>query len=215
MTTWSKCSWLCGVVYLCTVLMVALPESAMAQQQCKGKQKNDPGCGGSGGDASGPIYDVAVIGDSGLGESFCSTPLFNPGALDPPILATTPDQSGSGIAYLAIFPRHLSDGGPTLTMDTGAQLADDLRIVIGTNEFGQIVSVQVTGQPEDGKQALAHESEVVQLAQSVTPLIDQPFYVHVDTDHIPVWRLSRHLGGKREQIVGEFCLGDMLYIPRP
>ena len=215
MKKWTRTCFLGGLFFFCASLLLALPGTAVAQPQCKGKYKNDPGCdggpgggGGGGQDTSGPYYEVALIDDAGL---VCDTPLFDPGDQDPPILATTHDLTG----YSARYPRHLSDGGPTLTMDSGAQLADDVRIVVGTNDSGQIVSVQITGQPEIGKEALAHESEVVQLAQSVEPLVDQPFYVHVDTDYIPVWQLTRHLGGKRVEIVGYFCLGDMLYTPQP
>lgn len=172
--------------------------------------KHCTGGGGGGGKESDPRYEVAVI----AGEVVCTTPLFHPGNLATPILANTLELKGPGVGYSAKYPRHLSDGGPTLTMDTGAQLADDITIVVDTNEFGQIVSVQIKGQPEIGKEALAHESEVVQLMQTVDPLVDQPFKVHIDTDSIPVWQLSKHLGGKRVEIVGRFCLGDMLYTPQ-
>ena len=166
--------------------------------------------GGGGGETK-PKYDVSLI----EGEVNCTAPLFNPGELVPPVLATTVDLKGPSVSYSANYPRHLSDGGPTLTMDSGLQLADDIRIIVDTNEFGQIVAVQIKGQPEIGKEALAHESEVVQLTQTVYPLVGQAFTVHVDTDDIPVWQLSRHTGGKRVQIVGRFCLGDMVYTPQP
>ena len=169
------------------------------------------GGGGGGGKENDPSYEVALI----AGDATCATtPLFHPGDLATPILANTLELKGPGVGYSAKYPRHLSDGGPTLTMNTGAQLADDITIVADTNEFGQIVSVQIKGQPEIGKEALAHESEVVQLMQTVDPLVDQPFTVHIDTDSIPVWQLSKHLGGKRVEIVGRFCLGDMLYTPQ-
>ena len=175
-----------------------------------------PACKDDSGDSDGkesdPSYEVALIAGEVM---ICTkTPLFQPGDLAPRILANTLELKGPGVGYSAKYPRHLSDGGPTLTMDTGAQLADDITIVVGTNEFGQIVSVQIKGQPEIGKEALAHESEVVQLMQTVDPLVDQPFIVHIDTDSIPVWQLSKHLGGKRVRIVGRFCLGDMLYTPQ-
>ena len=178
--------------------------------------KGDPNhkhCSGDGGGEteSKPRYDVALI----TGEVSCTTPLFSPGELDTPILASTVDIKGPSVSYSADYPRHLEDGGPTLTMDTGLVLADDLRIIVDTNEYGQIAAVQIKGQPEIGKEALAHESEVVQLMQTVEPLVGQPFTVHVDTDEIPIWQLSRHLGGKRVQIVGRFCLGDMIYTPQP
>jgi hypothetical protein len=176
------------------------------------KHCSNGGGGGSGGGGkeSDPSYEVAFI----AGEVMCVTPLFNPGDLAAPIVATTVERKGRGVGYSAKYPRHLTDGGPTLTMNTGAQLADDVTIIVGTNELGQIVSVQIKGQPEIGQEALAHESEVVQLMQTVDPLVDEPFTVHVDTDFIPVWQLSKHLGGKRVEIVGQFCLGDMLYTPQ-
>ena len=200
---------------LATLFVLAGTYSAPANADCP--HKGDPdhkhcSSGDGGGDKqSKPTYDVALIG----GEVICTAPLFNPGELTPPVLATTVDVKGPGFSYSANYPRHLSDGGPTLTMDTGLQLADDIRLIVETNDFDQIVAIQITGQPEIGKEALAHESEVVQLTQSVDPLVDQPFTIHVDADSIPVWQLSRHLGGKRVQIVGRFCLGDMVYTPRP
>lgn len=166
---------------------------------------------GGGGEESKPKYAVSLIG----GGFNCAAPLFNPGELNPPIFATTVDVKGPSVSYSANFPRHLSEGGPTLTMDSGLQLADDIRIFVDTNDIGQIVAVQIKGQPEIGKEALAHESEVVQLMQTVDPLVSQPFTVRVHTDGIPVWQLSRHTGGKRVQIVGRFCLGDLIYTPQP
>jgi len=77
------------------------------------------------------------------------------------------------------------------------------------------VSVEIKGQPLIGPDSLSHESEIVQLSQSVDPLAAQEFVVHVDTlQPIPMWKLEDHLGGgARVEIVGNFCLGDMVFTP--
>jgi len=68
-----------------------------------------------------------------------------------------------------------------------------------------------------GPDSLSHESEIVQLGQSVDPLADQEFVVHVDSlQPVPMWKLDDHLGGgARVEIVGSFCLGDMVFTPVP
>jgi len=169
-----------------------------------------------------PVYEIAFIADPAVAAGTCMAPLFAPGGLMPPILATTVDlldhQNDTGFwddeAPLVAFPRHLADGGPTLEMDTGVELTDDIRFEIGTNAAEQYVSVQLKGQPLIGVESLSHESEVIELAQSVTPLETQPFTVHVDTSEpVPIWELDDHLGGNRVQIVGYFCLNDLEFTP--
>jgi hypothetical protein len=149
-------------------------------------------------------------------------PLFAPGELNTPIIAATVDlvqhRNATGFvgdsAPMAAFPRHLADGGPTLRLDTGLELTDDIRLLIGTNQAGQFVSVQVKGQPLIGPDSLSHESDVVLFSQSADPLDAEVFMAHVDTlQPIPMWQLAGHLGGDRVQVAGQFCLGDMVFTP--
>jgi len=202
-----------GIVITLFVIAGAFITPADAHCPHNGDYNHQHCSSGDGGssDTSKPKYDVALVS----GEVDCASPIFNPGEPPTSILATTVDLKGPSVSYTAVFPRHLDEGGPTLTMDSGLQLTDDIRIYVTTNEFGQLVAVQVKGQPDIGKEALAHESEVVQLLQSVDPLADEPFTVHVNKPAIPIWQLSRHTGGKRVQIVGRFCLGDLVYTPQP
>lgn len=152
----------------------------------------------------------------------CVAPLFAPADLASPIYATTVDlaehRNDTGFvgdqAPLAAFPRHLTDGGPTLVLDSGAELTDDIRLLIGTDGAGQYVSVQIKGQPLIGAASLSHESEIVQFTQSVNPDETQSFVAHVDSAlPIPMWRLDDHLGGNRVAIAGNFCLGDIVITP--
>jgi len=194
-------------------------------------------CGGGGGGAPSsastpapapdpdPIYQVALIADDAMPADACMAPLFAPADLADPIFATTVNlaqhQNETGFigddAPMLAYPRHLTDGGPTMTLDTAVQMTDDIRILIGTNAAGQFVSVEIKGQPLIGLEPLSHESEIVQLSQSVDPLDTQEFVVHVDTlQPVPMWQLEDHLGGgERVEVVGHFCLGDMVFTPIP
>ena len=169
-----------------------------------------------------PVFEVAVKADSALPENFCSAPLFAPADLAEPILARSVDldqhRGKTGFvgdtASLFAFPRHLVDGGPSLELDSGVKLTDDIRFIVGSNSDGQFVSVQFKGQPLIGPDSLSHESEVVTFDQSVTPLESQEFTIHVDTmQPIPVWELEGHLGGDRTVVVGMFCVEDLVFTP--
>lgn len=168
------------------------------------------------------IYQIGLISDSAMAAGSCMAPLFAPGDLSTPVFATTVDllehRNTTGFegdsAPMAAFPRHLSDGGPILALDTGLELTDDIRLLIGMNQSGQFVSVQVRGQPLIGPDSLSHESDVVLFNQSVDPFDEEVFFAHLDTlQPIPMWELAGHLGGDRVQIAGHFCLGDMAFTP--
>lgn len=191
------------------------------------------GCGGGGYGGGSPtnvpptpepptVYQVSVVSDPALPEGSCTAPLFAPGDLAEQIHAVSANlsqhRSETGFigdtAPLFAFPRHLDDGGPTMTLDSGLELTDDIRFVVETNQDGQYVSVQFKGQPLIGAESLSHESEVVAFSQSVDPLDDQEFVAHVDSmQPIPMWELEGHLGGDRVREVGNFCLGDMVFAP--
>lgn len=190
-------------------------------------------CGGGGGGGmtqtgpvSGPpaptVYEVSLIEDSAAAMASCTAPLFAPGDLAPPIVATTANINGhrnvtgfdDDVAPIAVFPRHAAGGGPVIALDTGIDLTDDIRIIIGTNAPGQYISVQIKGQPLDDANSLDHASEVISLPQNVDPLTSQPFVVHVDTlVPVPMWQLAEPLGGAQVTIAGEFCLGDLVFTP--
>ncbi len=191
-------------------------------------------CGGGGGSGGGTsvaapppriselAYQFALIADIAMPANPCMAPLFAPADLGSPIYATTVDlashQNDTGFigdeAPMAAYPRHLTDGGPTLVLDSGAQLTDDIRLLIGTDAAGQYVSVQIKGQPLIGADSLSHESEIVQFTQSVDPIETQASVAHVDSmQPIPMWELDDHLGGNRVAVIGNFCLGDMTITP--
>lgn len=154
------------------------------------------------GQASDPIYKVDVIAHN---ADLFVAPLYLPTCS-----AFTRDQKGPGVNYSAWFTRH--DLCATVTTSTGYKLTDDISLRVVTDN-GVIVSVQLRGQDVIGKQGIAHETELV----PVTPVIpvESGFILHVDVDNIPVWKLDRHLGGKRVEIVGYISLGDLVYSPNP
>jgi len=191
-------------------------------------------CGGGGGSGNvptpipipdpDPVFQIALIADIAMPMNSCMAPLFAPGDLANPIVATTVDllqhNNDTGFtgdqAPIATFPRHLTDGGPTLTLDSGLELTDDIRLIIGVNQADQFVSVQVKGQPLIGANSLSHASEVILFTQSVDAIDTQAFVAHMDTmQPVPMWELANHLGGAQVQIVGYFCLGDMEFTPIP
>lgn len=125
----------------------------------------------------------------------------------PTCAATTSEQT----SFSALFDRH--DLCATVTTDTGVQLTDDIVIRVNTTK-GLITSVQLFGQDVISEEGIMHESEVVAITPPVAPL-DSGFTVHVHVDNLPIWKLTRHLGGKRVDIVGYISLGDMVYTPQP
>ena len=174
-----------------------------------------PGCGGgSSGDGGsladpeqGPVYEVALIADSALPEGFCPAPLFAPGDLPEPILATS--FPPSEVDPVFVFPTLT----PTLRLDSGLELSLQIRFKIETNQEGQYVAVQFLGRrvPED---EFLHESEWVPFIQSVDPLDNQPFTAHADSlQPIPMWQLDGRFAGDRVEVIGSSCLGDFVFSP--
>ena len=157
--------------------------------------------GGGGGGGSKLIFDVAFEnGDPPI-------PPYQAPTYLPPCLAHT----GGKNNYSALFPRH--DLCATVTTSTGYQLTDDIGVTVNTTK-GLITSVQLRGQDVIGEDGIAHESELVALTPPVAPS-DAGFTLHVHVDNLPIWKLSRHLGGKRVEIVGYISLADMVYTPQP
>jgi len=113
--------------------------------------------------------------------------------------------------YSAVFPRHDLCATVTTSPD-GYQLTDDIVIEVFTTN-GLITSVKLTGQDVIGETGIAHESGVIPITPAVIPYAGG-FTVYVNLDNIPIWKLSRHLGGKRVAIVGYISLGDMKYSPQ-
>lgn len=155
------------------------------------------------GQQSDPLYKVDVIAHN--------ADLFFAPTYLPTCSAQTRDQKGPGINYSAWFPRH--DLCATVTTSTGYRLTDDIVIRVVTDN-GVIVSVQLVGQDVIGKEGIMHETEAVPISPPVIP-VASGFTLHVDVDNIPVWKLDRHLGGKRVEIVGYIGLGDLVYSPNP
>jgi len=148
---------------------------------------------------SGLVYDVSV--ERGIDSFSPQEPVFTPTCL-----ATTPTGG-----YTARFPRH--DPCAVVTTSTGYQITDDISIVVTTTK-GLITSVKLRGQDIIGEDGIMHESEAIPILPPVTPS-PSGFTLHVHADHVPIWKLHNHLGGKRVEIVGYISLWEMIYRPRP
>ncbi len=155
--------------------------------------------GGGGGGGSKLIFDVVFENSE--------VTLYDAPTYLPLCLART----GGKNNYSALFPRH--DLCATVTTSTGRTLTDDIGVTVNTTK-GLITSVQLRGQDVIGEEGIAHESELVALTPPVAPS-DAGFTLHVHVDNLPIWKLSRHLGGKRVEIVGYISLADMVYTPQP
>jgi hypothetical protein len=174
---------------------------------CKGKHKNDPGCGGDdGGSSNGVVFSVWFDTDSAAsGED----------TYLPNCAAQTPASSGNSFATTAIFPRH--DLCATLTTSFGATLTDDIIIQTVTNRSGDVTGVQVTGQDIIGEDGISHESDVLPVTPIVMPE-GLSFTLHVHAADVELWKLDTHRPmkkSKRVEFVGTFSLADMIYIPDP
>ena len=173
------------------------------------KKPDHPSCAGGGGGGgggagnSGIIYTVAVKADPAW---FPTEPTYAPADLDPPCLAETPNERN----FTALYPRH--DLCATVTTSTGAQLTDDITIQVLSHK-GLLTSVQLRGQDVIGEEDIMHESEQVALLPPPEP-DPAGFTIHVHADSLPVWKLRRHLGGKRVEIIGYVSIADMAYIPK-
>lgn len=186
-------------------LLLAFPVEA---HHCKGAHASDPECdgGGGGGSTTEVLYQVDVADDSALDND---ATLYNP-SCD----AFTREQKGPGVSYTAYFDRH--DLCATVTTSpSGETLTDDIVIRVGTNEAGEIVSVQLTGQDVIGKEGVFHESEVVQIDPPVVPSADG-FTIPVNADNLPIWKCDRHTScHNRFEIIGEIAIDQMIYSPAP
>jgi hypothetical protein len=109
----------------------------------------------------------------------------------PTYLPTCTATSGGNNSYTALFDRH--DLCATVTTSTGYQLTDDIVIQVNTTQ-GLITSVQLRGQDVIGEEGIMHESETVAITPPVTPSTSG-FTLHVHVDNLPIWKLTRHLGG--------------------
>ena len=178
---------------------------------CKGGHANDPECdgggGGGGGGGSEVLFEVFV--------QFHNGNTYNSPTYVPVIPAETREQKGPGANYTAWYPRHDLDA--TVTTSTGAMLTDDISIVVKTDEFGDIISIQLFGQDTIGKEGIMHETDELFLANPVTPT-DLGFTLHVHEDDIEVWKLDTHVkknNSQRVESVGFISLDDMEYDPSP
>lgn len=154
---------------------------------------------GKGGGKDKVTFEVSVVNPEAT--------LYNAPTYLPTCTATTPGP----FSYTALFDRH--DLCATVTTSTGYQLTDDIVIEVDTTQ-GLITSVQLRGQDVIGEEGIMHESEAVAITPPVTPS-GAGFTVHVHVDNLPIWKLTRHLGGKRVEIVGYISLGDLVYTPKP
>jgi hypothetical protein len=179
---------------LAAILLLALPGMAV---NCD-KNPSHPSC--SGGGTQGATYTVAVKAD----------PLWSPGPTTPTYAPACAAETPGANSYAALFPRH--DLCATVTTSTGAQLTDDIVIRVPSHQ-GLLTAVQLAGQDVIGEEGIAHESEQVPL---LPPLEPSPtgFTIHVHADNVPVWKLSRHTGGKRVEIIGYVSIADLVYVPK-
>ena len=155
-----------------------------------------------GGGTSEVLYQVSVV--AGTDTRSYQKPLYMPATQLATCVATT-----NGKSYSASFPRH--DLCATLVTDTGNRITDDITIQVITTK-GMITSVIIRGQDVIGEAGIMHQSETIPILPPATPSTAS-FTLHVHTDNIPLWRLQNHTGGPREEIVGYFSLGDMVFQP--
>lgn len=102
----------------------------------------------------------------------------------------------------------------SLDTPNGYILYDDIHFST-QNDGSELTGVVLQGQEAVGKAAYAHESEDMLLDLPVSiPASPAPFVLHVHATDVPVYRLSRHLGGKRVEIVGYVSVGDLNYTPQ-
>ncbi len=193
------------------VLGLSLAFGAVAAQahHCKGGHASDPECDGGGG-ASEVLFEVFVQFHQGTDENTYISPTYVP-----LIPAETREQKGPGANYTAWYPRHDLDA--TVTTSMGATLTDDISIVVKTDDFGDIISIQLFGQDTIGREGIMHETDELFLATPVSP-IDLGFTLHVHEDEIEVWKLDTHLKknkSQRVESVGFISLDDMEYVPSP
>lgn len=206
------------LIALCAVMsLIAIPGRAASEKgpRCSDGIDNDgdfmidcadPDCNCSSGQTSDVIYKVDVVADTNFSNA--DSPMYLPTCS-----AETRDQSGPGVTFNAWFPRH--DSCATVTTSTGYQLTDDISFLVNQDSSGNIVSLTLRGQDVIGMEGIAHESEeVIPVNAPIVPL-DSGFVIHVHRDHLPIWKLSKHRGGKRVEIVGEVSLGDLIYSPNP
>ena len=99
-----------------------------------------------------------------------------------------------------------------LDASPGGQLTDDIVIRVPGHK-GVLTAVQLAGQDVIGGEGIAHESEQIPLLPPIEP-DPAGFTIHVHADNVPVWKLSRHLGGKRVEIIGCISIADMVYRPK-
>jgi len=157
--------------------------------------------GKGGGTTTQTVFNVTVRNADGT--LYYTLPTYEPG---PGCKAVASGNNN----YYAVFPRH--DLCATVTTNNKYKLTDDIVIQVFTTN-GLITSVKLTGQDVIGDAGIMHESEVVALTTPVTPST-AGFTLHVHADNLAIWKLSRHLGGKRVAIVGFISLGDMIYTPQ-
>lgn len=180
-----------------TVHLVAVLTLAVAGFGLVGAAAPPPGKGG--GKDKGVRFVVTVVNPEAT--------LYNAPTYLPTCAAITGEQT----SFTALFDRH--DLCATVTTNTGYQLTDDIVIQVNTTQ-GLITSVQLRGQDVIGEEGIMHESEAVAITPPATPS-NTGFTLHVHADNLPIWKLTRHLGGKRVEIVGLISIGDMVYTPQP
>lgn len=149
--------------------------------------------GGGGGSATTVVW---VVNDEGI-------PYEAPTYLPPCAAKKAAGKTNYGV----VFERH--DLCATVTTSTGSQLTDDVVIQVTTTK-GYITSIQLRGQDVIGEEGIMHESEVWPITPPFKPT-SASFTLHVHAEHLPIWRLSDHLGGERVEMVGTISLGDLVY----
>jgi len=91
-------------------------------------------------------------------------------------------------------------------------LTDDIKLIVikeqGKN--GQITHVRFRGQDLIGDAGIAHESDVIPVAEPVVPS-KSGFTLHVHAPSVAIWRLSGHTGGERVALIGWVSIGDLVY----
>ena len=94
---------------------------------------------------------------------------------------------------------------------TGASydLTDDVAVNV-TLKRGAVTQIQIRAQDVIGPDGVQHETDQIPISPP-TLANAAGFILHVHADQVPVYRLSGHIGGAREGVIGTMSIWDVVY----